>query len=286
MSYGYHFYNTDEYGLNTSSRASDELELEVNCVGNHFTETEKFTTNNTRGRLDYYLLYVKDGQLTLYLPEGARVLKPGEFVIIPPRTLYSYSNRDFGKIDYLYVHFTGSAVEERLLEYGIKKYPEINKTAPSNTVTTRFQSIFDACAKQDEYRKRELSVLLERLLISLARRISGAKNSKGLTNAISYVMAHYGEKITLAELARTENLSISRFSAVFKEKTGVSAVDFITKTRLSAACELLLNTDYSIGEISEKVGFSDSHFFSKTFTKRLGVSPSEYRKRLKEQKNG
>ena len=286
MSYGYHFYNTDEYGLNASSRASDELELEVNCVGNHFTETEKFTTNNTRGRLDYYLLYVKDGRLTLFLPNGERVMTGGEFVIIPPRTQYSYSNKEHGKIDYLYLHFTGSAVEERLEEYGIRKFPEVNKTEPGNTVITRFQGIFDACVKQDEFRKRELSVLLERLLISLARRISGTRSNKGTYNAISYIMNHYGEKITLAELAKTENLSISRFCAVFKEKMGISAVDFITKTRLSAACELLLNTDYTIGEISEKVGFSDSHFFSKTFAKRIGQSPSEYRKGIKEQKNG
>ncbi len=286
MSYGYYFYNTAEDGLNHSSRASCEMELEVNCVGNHSTKNLKFTSNNTVGRLDYYLLYIKEGSLTLYLPQEQKHIDEGKFIIIPPHTPYKYSNNGKGKIDYLWVHFTGSAVEKRLAEYGIEKFPKINVTAPSETVLTRFQSIFDACAKQDGFRQREISVLFERLLISLARRINGANTARGMYSSISYVMTHYGQKIKVSDLAKSENLSVSRFCAVFKAQMGISAVEFITKTRLSAACELLLSTDYSITEIANTVGFSDSHFFSKTFTKKLGVTPSDYRKNLKEQKNG
>lgn len=281
MSFGYNLYTTAESGLNNANRACSDIELEINCVGNYSMQGAKFTSNNPSGRLDYYLLYIKEGKLTLYLQDEQRMLCEGEFIIIPPKTPYKYSHDGKRKLEYLWVHFTGSAVEERLAEYGLEKFPKINVTTPDSSVPTRFQSIYSACAKQDNFRRRELSVLLERLLISLARRVGGARPTSGLYNAISYIMTHYEHKITISDLANVENISVSRFCAVFKEQMGTSAVEFITKTRISAACDLLLSTDYSIGEIATMVGFSDANYFSKSFTKRLGIAPSEYRKSLK-----
>ena len=69
-------------------------------------------------------------------------------------------------------------------------------------------------------------------------------------------------------------------SQLFKEKTGDTYLNFLTKIRINKAKELLEKTDLKIYEICEMVGYSDTNYFSKLFEKFAGVRPSEYKKRF------
>lgn len=68
---------------------------------------------------------------------------------------------------------------------------------------------------------------------------------------------------------------------LYKQYTLHTILDEIVETRMKKARELLLNTDFSIIEIAEKVGFANSTYFHKSFKTINGVTPNEYRKNLK-----
>ena len=103
-------------------------------------------------------------------------------------------------------------------------------------------------------------------------------------HAISMIHERYCEKLTIAELSKVAQLSRSLFIKRFKEICGVPPLEYITRQRIEAAEYMLLNTAFSISEISYKCGFYDSSHFSKMFTAKNGISPSDYRKKSAIQK--
>ena len=93
--------------------------------------------------------------------------------------------------------------------------------------------------------------------------------------------SEYHKQFTLAMLAKEHNLSISSLSHRFQAATGVSVIEYLQSCRMANAKQMLAETDWSIGEIVEKCGFSDNSNFSRTFKKLTSLSPSSFRKKYK-----
>ena len=70
-------------------------------------------------------------------------------------------------------------------------------------------------------------------------------------------------------------------SRKFKEEMGVGVVEYINQIRINKAKELLCNTDQTIHEVSDHIGFADQKYFSRQFKKETSLSPTEYRTRNK-----
>ena len=278
-SLSYHAY--DDYynsSLNKCSRESFERPLIVNCAGTTRTQSN-FNTDNIDGRLDYYLMYIVRGELELTMPNGTETMTPGTFIFFPPKFRYRYSHKQDDIIEYMWLHFTGSDVLQTLEKYGLKIYPQINKIESDDNIIARFQNIFNTFIKHDAFKDNELSILLDRLLISLARRVSGGNvKDQLLKKSLLYINNSYNFNISIPDLANMEGLSVSRYNTVFKRITGVSPVQYITTMRISSACDLLASTDLPIKQIAIMVGYSDSHFFSRIFHSKIGTSPAAYRK--------
>ncbi|MBQ3890330.1 MAG: helix-turn-helix transcriptional regulator, partial [Lachnospiraceae bacterium] len=66
-------------------------------------------------------------------------------------------------------------------------------------------------------------------------------------------------------------------SRIFKENTKENFIDYLTKLRIEKAKDLLNSTQYSMKEICTMCGYSDPNYFSKSFRKNVGVTPTEYR---------
>ncbi len=271
--------NNSSGGLNYCSCASDARPLIINSAGNFVTDSE-FTTYNPTGRLDYYLMYIADGALTVLFPDGERRLGAGAVLLIPPNTPYRYKLPGSGEsMNYLWIHFTGSHVASILESYGLKLYPEVNTVKHDSIFFTRYRNIFDAFSSCDSFRDNELSLLFERLLISFARRLEKNTNNERrlLSRSIGYINSHYTADIRIPELAKMDSISVSRYNTLFRTIMGCSPTEHIARLRIRSACDLLTTTDISIKEIGEMVGYSDAHFFSKIFKSRMGVSPKGYR---------
>ncbi len=93
-----------------------------------------------------------------------------------------------------------------------------------------------------------------------------------------YIEQHYGDvELSLQTVALHHHLSPQHLSRLFRQETGVTFVDYITKVRTRKAVQLLMEGELKIYEIAEQVGYSSQHYFSRAFKRVLGVSPVEYR---------
>lgn len=105
-------------------------------------------------------------------------------------------------------------------------------------------------------------------------------NLKRMELVFSYIDAHYCEDITTEALAGLMYVSVSYFCRFFKKVTGTTAAAYISEFRIKKSFPLLENTDMSMSEIAEKVGFDDPNYFSRVFRSTTGITPSEYRKTI------
>jgi AraC-like DNA-binding protein len=83
--------------------------------------------------------------------------------------------------------------------------------------------------------------------------------------------------LTLQDIADYLGYSPSYFSMLFKKKTGHSPLAYLNLLKIQQACLLLDTTDMKINQISYKVGIEDAYYFSRFFSKTMGISPKEYR---------
>ncbi len=95
--------------------------------------------------------------------------------------------------------------------------------------------------------------------------------------AIDYIQNNYmNPDLSLNSICSYLNISTSHFSTIFKDMTGETFVEVLTRVRMEKAKELLENTTLKNYEIAEKVGFSDPHYFGISFKKMTGRTPTEY----------
>ncbi|MCQ5387073.1 AraC family transcriptional regulator [Hungatella hathewayi] len=108
--------------------------------------------------------------------------------------------------------------------------------------------------------------------------LSTHRNIYLLKNVLNYIEAHYTEKITLHELARTAGMSSKYFCHFFSEMTGRTPIDYVNYYRVERACCLLAGMGHSITDIAMLCGFNDVSYFTRTFKKYKGISPGQYLK--------
>lgn len=109
---------------------------------------------------------------------------------------------------------------------------------------------------------------------------SSIKNTTFNNTAIflkKHIEEHYSEKITIEDLANAAFCSIQNLYRIFQKNFHLSPHNYINKIRLEKASVLLENSERSVTEISEAVGFDDPAYFSKLFKKRYQLSPKKYR---------
>jgi AraC-like DNA-binding protein len=101
----------------------------------------------------------------------------------------------------------------------------------------------------------------------------------GIAEAIGYAEEHLSGPLTLQALARQAAMSVSKFTAVFKTHTGLSAASYIRRLRMDQAMYLLKNTTTLLKDIAWMVGYKHYSRFSSLFREQFGLMPSEFRKR-------
>jgi AraC-like DNA-binding protein len=126
----------------------------------------------------------------------------------------------------------------------------------------------------------EISVSDEYEYVSGAIITHSAKDQLLINKVFEFSMNNFKRKITLEEVAKLCNKSVSAFSHYFKKVTKTSYINFLTQIRISHACELLKSTNLSINEICFESGFNNWANFSKHFKEYCKTSPSKYRTSL------
>jgi len=95
--------------------------------------------------------------------------------------------------------------------------------------------------------------------------------------AIEYVHHHYHRDLGIDEVAEAAGVSCSYFCVLFKQQTGSTFLDYLTRYRIDKACSILRNSDVKVFQVAPLVGYQDPKYFTQVFKKIVGMTPSEYR---------
>jgi AraC family transcriptional regulator len=95
-----------------------------------------------------------------------------------------------------------------------------------------------------------------------------------------YVAEHLAEELSIEGLAAAVELSSSHFSHVFKESTGMTPLQFVTRQRITRAQQLIRETSRSLIDVGLEVGYASPSHFAQVFRRVVGVTPTEFRSSL------
>ncbi|WP_084138192.1 AraC family transcriptional regulator [Chryseolinea serpens] len=231
----------------------------------------------------HILIYCLEGKGWVELPSGNVNINPNEVLIIPAEMPHKYGADDKNPWTIYWAHFKGlqsayfvslltkqfkSFVNDNIfLEERIKIFDMIYRSLESGYsldnlffASTSFQYFLTTLTFSDKFASAQHAV--EKDVVDLS---------------IEYMQDHLDTPIKLEALAASVNLSLSHYSNIFKRKTGYSPIIYFNHLKIQHACQYLQFTSLRINEISSKLGIEDPYYFSRLFTKVMGLSPVEYR---------
>jgi len=129
---------------------------------------------------------------------------------------------------------------------------------------------------------RLLAACADHLAMKASQLVVQAANTESpvITRAKQFISEHSREKLALSQVARAVNMSHFYFCKKFRLATGLHFTEFVCRTRIEKAKNLLLNPNLRVSEIAFEIGFNSLTHFNRSFKRVLGQSPTEYRGRL------
>ncbi|OAB26595.1 DNA-binding response regulator [Paenibacillus macquariensis subsp. defensor] len=121
-------------------------------------------------------------------------------------------------------------------------------------------------------------------VISALHQIREEREKQTLTvldRAQGYIQERFTEDLSLEEVADFVHLNAHYFSKIFKQQTGSTFIDYVTKLRIDTAKILMSSEHLSLKEVCYKVGYNDPNYFSRVFKKVTGITASEFRSQTK-----
>lgn len=97
---------------------------------------------------------------------------------------------------------------------------------------------------------------------------------------VEYVRTHYREKLSVADMARVGGMSVSSQERLFRKTFGLTPLMYLRKTRLTAACKLLRDSEVGLSDIAVQCGFNDQTNMTRAFRLELKITPLRYRRRF------
>lgn len=136
---------------------------------------------------------------------------------------------------------------------------------------------FDTFPTLDDIREAA-SFRLQQVVHMMEYRLEQQQQSI-FAKAKRYLEEHFHENVSLETVAGHVGLSSYYFSKLFKERAGVTFIDYLTQLRVEEAKRLLVESGYSLKEICFEVGYRDPNYFSRVFKKTAGMTPSAFRRK-------
>jgi AraC-like DNA-binding protein/mannose-6-phosphate isomerase-like protein (cupin superfamily) len=238
---------------------------------------------------DFDLWFVWAGRGRMVTDAGEVELEPGSVFWMRPGRRYEAEQDAAVRLGVSYVHF--ELEDERARALSSRWVP------PFEVMRTRRADLIDAALRRVIELVREPAgeeaapAWVGAILADLAREQAqgaGATEAAGLAKlhhdlverVVARIRESPAEAPTVAELAREAGYSPDHFARIFARATGRGPQEYVIDAKMERARRLLAESSLSVGMIAEALGFREVFFFSRQFSQRTGVSPSEYRKAL------
>ena len=263
--------------------------------GGEFTADEPWQHNPMYHNGDYELFLCIEGPIYLQI-EGERTqLNKNDVLLIPPYTQFAGYKDSQKKVDFYWLHFFAHGDEAH---FEISEQ-EILRTLQKETDTKHRIALPLKFQIQDSYKtiidiykilslKAKYSYIDERdyltsvLLIELSKIYQEQKiaaTNQDSTNYVKeWIRANMSANLTVAEIAGQFNLNVDYLTRIFKRNTSMTIKQYLTYLKINTAKVLLLRTKMSVKQIAVEAFFHDSKVFMRSFKKKVGITPSEYRR--------
>ena len=186
--------------------------------------------------------------------------------------------------DFLYLSDEAANHLKNKLYHVEDHYISTNEHSIIRNLRKLLDSVLDERSYVDTYQAAvEFTQLLYHIL-SFAH-ITDSRVSLEISDICNYIQMHLRERIAVEQLARLCNRSLSGFKHKFKEETGISPGNYITRCKIEEI-KNVISIDTNMTELSGQYGFATSSHFSNTFKKLVGMTPSEYAKGKGQQQDG
>lgn len=240
-----------------------------------------------RGRIlnEYQLIYISEGYGYFQSTSQQKIrITPGTAILLFPGEWHTYAPDDNGWFEY-WIGFKGKIIE-RLLENGFfSKEKPVFRIGVSQTIISLYESVVSAAMDERPCFQQLMSgILMHMLGVIFFKQKNVSINSSAsidkIDEAKALMKANIESPLSVEEIARSLNVSYSWFRSKFKDYTGFSPIQYYNHLRYLKAKELLTISEMGISDIAYSLNFQDVSQFSTFFSKKEGLSPSGYRKKL------
>lgn len=247
---------------------------------------EKGTNYNFSGEKHSYweLTYVDKGELLTTIDGVSYHLKQGDLIFYAPMQFHTQSTFEKISSSYLTINFKMNFNHADLLCNKI-----FSLQRDSYFIVTR---LIEELSNDNLYSDDLSLCYLKELIIQMLRLDNSHFHSKPTTNMqqtyenellndiLLYIDDNIYEKISVSTLCDHFCISTSMLHSLFRKNMNNTAKNYINELKLSKSKELIRNSTHTLSEISEMLGFSSIHYFSKKFKSYFNISPTEYSKSI------
>lgn len=247
------------------------------------------------------IFYMESGELRYCTPNGTAVFPKGSGGMVNSNVLHMTKTKSHRQKNMQYIHIFdpdllagkyGNLIQQKYLApitgdsrlEMIALYPDDPKQAK---IIQRIRRAFQIQETEPGYelriREAMTGIWLELLKISLPEErekpIVSEKSADKIKAMMLYIQEHYAEKISVQELAASVFLSERECYRVFQQCLHMTPLEYMKSYRLQAACQMLVNSQEPVTEISQACGMGSGSYFGKKFREYTGCTPREYRRK-------
>lgn len=253
-----------------------------------YPHAEYHYVHRPKGANEWVMIFCTNGEGTVESKDNSWKMNRGSIIIMPPNQEHTYYASKDKPWDIFWVHFTGTMVKEYLSpSYNFKpefRYLNENSEDSNNYLMSLFWQMIQALSSGFSfeaifYDSQVLGTLLSYIILhTKLPQDNKTMGNEHLTKAIQYIYDNLDRPISLKDLTNYLGVSVSYLSRIFKKNLDMGANEFITSIKVKQASHYLQNTNLSIQQIAQSLGYSDPYYFSRTFKKFYHVSPAHFRK--------
>ena len=260
--------------------------LAIHSIG-YFPKASNHYINRENGCGEYLLIYCIKGEGWYRLGGKTYTVPANHFFILPAEQPHSYGSGEENPWSIYWIHFKG--YKARLIYEQLQglRLIDMNKNSRIGDRISFFEELISALeiGNSDEiinYANLSLYHLLSTFLYvqsyrEVKAKKKGDQNTFFISLATHYMNENIEKKITLKDIASHFGYSESHFYRLFLKEINYSPINYLQHLKIERACQLLVHTNLKINQISFKLGFEDPYYFSRIFSKIVGMSPKKYR---------
>lgn len=240
-------------------------------------------------QMPYWVIVVpvRSGVFVETHEHGKLFCKAGNAVLTTPNMLHCFSCNSGDYISHWsHVRFTLPGdidVADFLVPPLIVGPPVSNQINQINKKMAELKEKKESISIRSASQQLELGFALLSTICSISQEKRGlnllSSGVERIRDLLVFIDKHLHEELDRDELADRVGLSAARFHVVFEEIVGLPPMSFVKRQRMKKAQILLAETQRSVKEIGDQVGYLDAYTFSRAFKNTVGISPKKYRDR-------